>query len=180
MAESNSLKWEIKLLNPERYEEMIRTNEDFQREVKGEFLRTVFEIHKFLIRISPVDTGELRGGWAGILAKYGQDYTTPISDPSLYPYWKGHQEHMSDIAISLGLSECKIFELPLDIEIQNEVPQAYYMEVGTSKMQGHPTTDIARFKGEHYFNQVFNEWFDKIAKAEKVVKPDPLTDKQLI
>jgi len=179
--------FKIELLNPERYEEMLRTDADFQREAKVEFLQAVFAIHKYLIKISPVDTGELRGGWAGILRKYNQDFTMELMDFSLYDGWKatnktpeGREYHFSLDAVNLGVSESLTEELPLDITVINSVPQAEYMEYGTAKIQGRATTDIARFKGEFYFRQIFDSWFDAIAKAGVVVKPTPHTDKQLI
>lgn len=177
----------IQMLNPERYEEMINTNADFQREAKAEFLRTVFTIHKYLVRISPFDTGELRGGWAGLLKKYNQDFYVELLDSSLYDSWKatnktpeGREYHFSQDSVNTGISQSTVEELSLDITVINNVPQADYMEFGTSKTQGRATTEIARYKGEFYFNQVFDIWFNEMSKAGKVVSPAPQNNKQLV
>jgi hypothetical protein len=178
--------FEVKLENPERLEEWLKIKDDFKREAKALFLQTVFEIHKYLIRVSPLDTGELRGGWTGILNKYNQDYSVPLMDTSLYDHWKntnksqyGREYHFALDQVLKGAGQSSFEDAPFDITLINSVPHGEEMENGNSKIQGRHTTELARYKGEYWFNQVFNTWFEQIAKEEKIVKAPPQTTKQL-
>jgi hypothetical protein len=178
--------FEISLENPERLEQWLKIKPDFEREAKALFLQTVFEIHKYLIRVSPMDTGELRGGWTGILNKYNQDYSVALMDTSLYDHWKsqnksqyGKEYHFTLDQVLKGAGQSQFEDSPLDITVINSVLQGDIMENGTSKIQGRHTTELARYKGEYWFNKNFNEWFEQIAKEEKIVKPQPQITKQL-
>ena len=177
----------IWLENPERLAEWFRIKDDFRAEAKSIYLQAVFEIHKYLIRVSPLDTGELRGGWTGILNKYNQDYSVQIMDTSLYDSWKstnktpeGREYHFALDQVMKGASESHFEDTEFDITIINNVPYAEYLESGTSRIQGRHTTELARYKGEFWFNEVFNAWFEQIAKEGKVVPAQPATNKTII
>lgn len=181
--------FEISLENPERLEQWLKIKPEFEKEAKALFLQTVFNIHKYLILISPLDTGELRGGWTGILNKYSQDYSAQIGDYTLYDHWKqqnksvaGREYHFSLDQVLKGAGQSKFEDKVFDITVINEVVQANIMEneYGTGTTRGRHTTDLARFWGEDTFNRAFNKWFEQIAKEEKIVKPTPQTTKQLV
>lgn len=181
-----STTFEIKLENPEVLETWLRIKPEFESKAKALFLQTVFEIHKFLIRVSPDDTGELKGGWTAILNKYNQDYSMEIQDHTLYDSWKqsnttpeGRAYHFAIDQVLKGASQSTFEDAPFDITIRNNVPHAEYLENGTSKIPGRHTTELARYKGEAWFNSAFNDWFEKIAKEGKIVEVQPKQAKQL-
>jgi len=174
----------IQIVNPERLQEMLNIKEDFEAQAKALFLNTVFEIHKYLILISPLDTGELRGGWTGILKKYGQDFEKQIRDTSLYDIWKSENKtpkskeyHFSDDAVQQGINKSTIEDIAFSIAVINNVEYGEYLESGTSKIPARNTTELARYKGEYWFNKQFNDWYEKIAKEGKIVSPEKQTDK---
>ena len=176
----------ISIENPELLKEWYHMKEDYQREAKALFLQTVFQIHKYLIRISPLDTGEIRGGWTGILNKYNIDYSAQLFDKSLYDTWKqenktpeGRTYHDAMAQVMKGAAQSHFEDKPLDITIYNEVPHAIYLEDGTSKIQGRHTTEFVKYKGEYYFNEIFNQWFESLNKAGKIVPIRPEKMKQL-
>lgn len=173
---SRGFEFTIALENPERLEEIYNLDKDFERQAKGLFLETVFQIHKYLIQISPMDTGELRGGWTALLLKYNKDFSVQLRDESLYNVWKesnkteyGKNYHFDPKEFQKGVSQSFLEELPLDISIINTVPQAYYLEFGTSKIPARHTVELARYKGEYTLVKNFEEWFEDIAKNEKIV-----------
>jgi hypothetical protein len=177
---------ELHVENQERLAEILDMDEDFRRRANGLFLDLVFQIHKYLIRVTPEDTGELRGGWASILRKYNQDYSKQIRDTTLYDAWKSQnvtpysrEYHFDAGAAERGLSQSSYEDLPLDITVINAVPQGEYMEYGTSRIQGRHFTELARYKGEFWFNHVFEEWFNKIASEGKISQPDSQADNDI-
>ena len=176
----------IGLENSEILAQWLNINVDFYRQAESLFLQTVFQIHKYLIRISPVDTGEVRGGWTAVLNKYRQDYTVAMTDFSLYDSWKqgnktpeGREYHFAWDQVSKGANQSQFEEAPMDITVINSVPQAEYMETGTGKIQARETTELARYKGEYFFNEIFNDWFEDIAKEGKVTQPKSVLETQL-
>ena len=177
----------IELENPERLQEWFRIKDDFRKEAKALYLQTVFQIHKYLIRVSPLDTGELRGGWTGILNKYNQDFSVVIQDSSLYDHWKsqnksqyGREYHFAMDQVIKGAQQSQFEESELDVTIINNVPYGEYLENGTSKIPARNTTELARYKGEYWFNERFNEWFEEIAKEEKITPAKSQPNKELI
>ncbi len=124
-----------------------------------------------------MDTMELRGGWTSLLLKYNQDFSIQLGDTSLYKVWKqsnktayGREYHPDPTAFAKGVAQSTFEDLPFDISIINKVPQAFYLEYGTSKIPGRFFTELARYKGEKTLNDNFEKWFDEIAKAEKIVR----------
>ena len=186
-GEVNAIVFNIRLENPERLDQWLRLKEDYKREAKALFLQTVFQIHKYLIRVSPDDTGELKGGWTSILSKYNQDFSMEVQDYTLYDSWKqqnktqrGREYHFSMDQVMKGASQSRFEESEFDITVINNVPHAEYLEFGTSKIQGRLTTELARYKGEYWFNEIFNEWFEEIAREEKIVPAKPQQTKQTV
>lgn len=177
---------EMRLENTERLDEILRMDEDFMRRAGGLFLDVVFQIHKYLIRLTPLDTGQLRGGWTSILNKYNQDYTRQIVDSSLYDPWKatnrseeGRRYHFDLAMVAKGASQSLFEDLPMDVTVMNMVPHGEHMEFGTSQIQGRHTTELARYKGEFWFNTVFEKWFEKIASEGKISDPGDIGDEEI-
>ena len=172
--------------NQERLQEILEMDKDFIRRAHGLFLDVVFQIHKYLIRLTPLDTGELRGGWTSILNKYNQDYTKQILDKSLYDDWKqsnrsaeGREYHIDPAKIVEGASKSFFEDVQFDVTLFNTVEQGEYMEFGTSNIQGRHFTELARYKGEFWFNVIFEKWFEKIADEGRIVGTEGLEDEDI-
>lgn len=179
-------KVEMSIENEERLDEILRMDQDFVRRAYGLFLDVVFQIHKYLIRLTPLDTGELRGGWTSILSKYNQDFTRQILDKSLYDDWKqtnktaySREYHLDPKKILEGASKSFFEDVPFDVTLFNAVEQGEYMEFGTSQVQGRHFTELARYKGEFWFNVIFENWFEKIAIEERIADTEALEDEEI-
>lgn len=165
--------------NEERLDEILEMDEDFQRRAEGLHLDAVFQIHKFLIRLTPMDTGELRGGWLAVLKKYNQDYGKQVRDTSLSDEDKAKNKtprsreyHFDSSKIEEGASLSFFEDEPFDTTIINAVQHGEYLEFGTSVMAGRHFVELARYKGEFWYNHIFEQWFEKIASEGKIVEPD--------
>lgn len=170
---------ELDIENTERLAEILSMSADFERRAKGLFLDIVFQVHKYLIRLTPADELELRGGWTSVLRKYNQDFSKQVHDVTLYDFWKeqnvtprSRAYHFDEGAIEQGASQSFFEEQPFDITLINAVPHGAYLEFGTAKIPARHFTDLARFKGEFWFNYVFEKWFDKVAAEGKIVAPE--------
>lgn len=161
---------EMGIENEERLEEILAMNEKYEEEAKKLFLGTVLRIHRYLIRLTPVDEMELRGGWTALLRKYQQDFTSEIHDIALYddykqqnktPYYR--QYHFDEAAALIGASQSTVIETPFDITLENSVIQGGPMEDRTN------FTLRAIWRGEGMFDEAFQEWFESIARAENII-----------
>jgi len=159
----------VELVNPEQWESWMHANEKFQEYYKELFRDCIFEIHRYLIRVTPVMSGRLRAGWTGILNKYNVDYTRAFTDTSLldHAYINWNQQ-----AIMEGMAESQWMDADFDVSIINSVPYSEMVEFGTSKMSGQYFTNKARYKGEYILTKAIDDWFKEItAKAELVKAP---------
>lgn len=181
-------KFEVKMSveNEERLNEVLRMDKDFIRRAQGLFLDITFQVHKYLIRVTPLDTGELRGGWTSILNKYSQDYSRQILDKSLYDDWKqsnktpeGREYHFDPSMVLKGAGQSAFEDLPFDVTVINSVPQGEYMEYGAGGRQGLHTTEFARYKGELALNTAFEKWFEAIAQAESITDPGDIGQEEI-
>ena len=179
-------KMSIKIENPEDLKKMGNLVKDFNKFYEKLFLNLIFEVHKYLIRLTPLDTGRLRGGWTGILEKYRVDYGKQIKDTSLYDVFKGanaapenREYHFSGAEVQRGRSESSYEDgLPSDTEISitNNVPYKDAQDFGTSVMPGKHFTIQAVYKGEFLFEQQLDKWLKKISRAGAIVPPDKVPE----
>ena len=170
---ADGLRVTLELANPEIVEKIKTLGDTFEREAQKTFLGFIFEVHKYLIRVTPIDTGELRGGWTAFLDKNNVDYARQIYDISIADKAPGRDYHISEIGIQegKGLSQ---FEAPnpFDITIINSVPYALYLEEGTSRMAGRNFVALTRYKAELLYQKVFDAWFRKIQTADDILPAD--------
>lgn len=146
------------------------------------FRNVVFEIHKYLIRISPMHTGKFRGGWTALLDKFQKDYSRQIRDTSLYDaFKKGNKtpEHREYQINSAAMGEGKAFssledKTPggLEIIIENKAPYAAYLEYEKAVH----FAERARYIGEFWMQKHFEEWLNAISAAGKIVPPPPVEE----
>lgn len=161
---------DLAILNPEVLEKFDRLGDDFEKELEKVFKELVFDIHKYLIRVTPVDTGELRGGWTAFLDSQRISYSQQISDTSLAIKALGRTFNITPAGIQKGRGNSRYeFPNPLNVTLINQVPHAFLLEHGTAHMQGRNFTALARYKGELRFTSIFTEWFNQIAKAGEIV-----------
>jgi len=170
---------EFAVENEERLAEIMAMDKEYERRAEQLFLDVVFQVHKYLIRCTPADELELRGGWTSILRKYNKDFSKEIRDVSLdvtrkarnkTPY--SREYHFDAAAVEKGASQSFFEDSPFDVTVINAVPQGEYLEYGTSKLQAVHFTEFARFKAEFQFNKVFQDWFELVAKEESIVAPE--------
>jgi hypothetical protein len=172
--------------NPKEVKEAEKLQETFDKYYKKLYFDLVTEIHKYMIRITPAHTGQLRGGWTAFLNKHQIDYTKQMYDTSLYDSFKnGNFTPESKIyqfdsaSIEMGKSKASVedkFPADTDVSISNGVEYKDYMDYGTSKIAGRHFTDLARYKGEFLFEQQFNRWLNKMEKAGAVVPADEVPE----
>jgi hypothetical protein len=168
----------IEVANPDEVEKIIALGDRFEEAAKKVFGAVVFEAHKYLIRVTPIDTGELRGGWTSWLDKNQIDYSRQLYDLSLADKAPGRSYHIEESAIQQGKSE-SAFEAPspFDITIINNTPHGFYLEEGTSAIPGRYFVELARYKTELVFEKIFTDWFYKIAANDgELVEPDVLEE----
>jgi|GEM_PF-5264444 len=165
---ANSLRISIQLENPEIINELLRFGDKYAAKAEKTFASLVFEAHKYLIRVTPIDTSALRGGWTSWLDENRIDYSRQIFDISIAEKAPGRDYHIDPMATSAGAAYSK-FEAPtpFDVTIINEVPYGEYVDDRTAFVE------LAKYKAEFLFEQIFTSWFKKIQEAQDIVDPDP-------
>src|SRR3989304_2921223 len=163
----------IRIENPEVLRQWLAMGDDFTAHFEKFFGDFIFEVHKYLIRVSPIDTGMLRGGWAAWLDKNNVDYSRQLYDISIAEKAPGRDYHFDPAEVERGKTE-STFEAPTppDLTIFNNVPYGYYLEVGTSRISSRNFVELTRFKAESWGERLFEAWMKKIHDAEKIVEPD--------
>ena len=158
--------------NPELLQEALNADAEFKKGVEKTFLNTVFEIHKYLIRVTPIDTGQLRGGWTSFLDKFNEDYSQQLYDIALADKAPGREYHISPEGVQEGKGHSSFeFPAPLDVTLTNSVPYGIFLEEGTSRLAARNFVELAKYKGEFWFQKLMEDWFSQIANAGKVVQP---------
>ena len=163
----------IRIENPEVLRQWLAMGDDFTAHFEKFFGDFIFEVHKYLIRVSPIDTGMLRGGWASWLDKNNIDYSRQLYDTSIAEKAPGRDYHFDPAAVEEGKAY-STFEAPnpLDITILNTVPYGIFLEVGTSKIPARNFVELTRFKAESWAERLFHAWEKKIYDAGEMVAPD--------
>lgn len=167
--------------NIKEVKEAEKFQEKFDKFYKQLYLDLVIEIHKYLIRLTPLHTGKLRGGWTAFLDKHQADYSKQIKDTSLYQIYKSlnitpeyRQYAFSPEAVEKGKSESHLEDkLPVDtdVSIDNQVEYKDYLDYGTTKISPRHFTDLAKYKGELVFEIYFNRWLKTLQEKGAIVPP---------
>lgn len=167
----------ITIDNPELLNTWLRLGDTFGVEIEKLTSNFIFEVHKYLMRVTPIDTGELRGGWTAYLDAHNIDYARQILDTSIAEKAPGRDYHISPDGIQIGQSFSN-YSAPtsLDVTIINNVPYGYFLETGTSKIPARNFVELTKFKAELLGEKVFKEWFEKISKADDVVPADQVEE----
>jgi len=174
------LKISVTVDNPEEVKALETLEQDFTKNFKELYKNLVAESHKYLIKITPLHTGRLRGGWTKFLDKHQIDYTKQIFDTSLYNAIKKsnitpeHQEYQKDhAAVERGRAESSLddkFPADTDVTIINGVPYLDFLDIRQH------FTDIARFKAEFLFKTQLEAWLNKIERAGAIVPADEVPE----
>lgn len=164
---------DIKFSPPEAWNEWLKAGDLFTDYYKIMFKECVYQIHKYLIRVTPMQTGRLRGGWTGILNKYGIDYSAAMADTSLLDHFV---DKVDSIAIAEGMGLSNFIDEDLCVSIINNVFYGEHVEFGTSKMEGQAFTEKARYKGEYIFKKAMDDWFAEMTAKQEVTKPPILEE----
>ena len=168
--------WRVKftIVNPDVWQHWMNLTPLFSEYYIQLFRNCVFESHKYLIRVTPVDTGRLRAGWTSILKKYQIDYQMAFLDLSLVD--SPALNPLDPSMIAIGEKESVSVDLPLAIAVENNVPYAAYMEYGTSVMAGRHFTNRARYKAELILKNAFEDWLKEMVNVGDVVPPKPVKE----
>jgi hypothetical protein len=174
---SKSLSISVKIENPEVLNEWLNLDKKFDDEYKNLFSKFIFETHKYLIRVTPIDTGQLRGGWTSYLDAHRIDYSRQIFDTSLAEKAVGREYHLTDAGVQEGRG-MSFYDAPTstDVTIHNAVPHGLYLEEGTSHMHPRNFLELARYKAETIFATEFDKWFKDMQEANDIVPSQDITD----
>lgn len=172
-ARGGSFSVRVEVGNPELLEQWLQMGDKFQKQGEAAFGKFIFQVHRYLIRVTPIDTGELRGGWTAWLDKNQEDYSKQINDISLIETPPHKSYHFAVEEIEAGrLQSDYVAPSPLDITIINNVEHGFFLEAGTSRIPAQNFVERARYKAEFLFGEFFEKWFEQIAKAEDIVPPE--------
>ena len=182
---TGAMKLVVSVERPEELKRLENSLKKFDEYYKKLYKDLVGVCHKYLIRLTPLHTGKLRGGWTAYLDKYQIDYSKQLYDTSLYSAWKKANktaEYRSYAPDSTKVEEGKALSrledaLPqtTEVSIENLVDYKDSMDFGTSVVPGRHFTDQALYKSEHWFDKYFSLWLAKMEKAGAVVPP-PVPD----
>ncbi len=158
---------------PEEIERLANRGEAFDRELKIAFTNFIFEVHKYLLRVTPIDTGELRGGWLAYLDAHSIDYSRQVTDTSIAEKAPGREYHITPDGIQLGrgFSQYEV-PIPTDVTIVNSVPHGIYLEDGTSKIPARNFVGLTRYKAEFLYEKLMKDWLSKIEGVNEIVPAD--------
>jgi hypothetical protein len=180
-AGSSKFSLTVSVANPKDVKAQEEALKKFDEYYKKLYKDLVGTCHKYLLRVTPLHTGKLRGGWTAFLDKYQIDYSKQLYDTSLYSVWKKAnktEEYRSYAPDSSKVAEGKTFShlednLPKDtvVSLENQVEYKDAMDFGTATVPGRHFTDIALYKAEHWFDKYFSLWLAKMEKAGAVVPP---------
>ncbi len=163
----------IEVLDVEKWNRFLELTPTFLEKYYMLFRDVVHQSHKYLIRVTPFDTGRLRAGWTGVLEKYQIDYAMAFIDTSLIET-KSTVPSPSAIAEGKGLSS--MIDKPFDVTITNNVFYSQYVEFGTSKMQGRHFTQRAMYKSEYIMAQAMDDWLREISTTGDIVSPKAVAE----
>ncbi|MFA6971828.1 MAG: HK97 gp10 family phage protein [Gallionella sp.] len=158
----------IDVVDVEKWNHFLNLTPEFYDKYHRLFRNAVYEAHRYLIRVTPFDTGRLRAGWTSVLEKYRIDYAMAFIDTSLI---ETRSTVVDPAAIEEGKGLSTMVDQPFDVTVTNNVPYAQYVEYGTSKMQGRHFTQKAMYKAEYILAKAFDAWFKQMAEAGDITEP---------
>ena len=160
----------------EKFDMWANLSSIFMENFKILFRYAVFDSNKYLIRLTPMLTGRLRGGWTALLNKYNIDYSAAFMDVSMVI---GHNAPLSQKAILEGIALSSFIDTDLMVTLVNGVPYAEYVEFGTSKMEGQHFTSRAIYKSELIFKGYVDEWTKKCSEKSEIIEPEQMEEVQV-
>lgn len=158
----------ITINNPKQWDMWENISSIFMDNFKTMFKYAVFDANKYLIRLTPLMSGRLRGGWTALLNKYNIDYSAAFMDVTLVT---GHNEPLNSEAIMEGIALSSFIDTDFMVTLVNGVPYADYVETGTSKMEGQHFTLKAMYKSELIIKKYAEEWFRQCSEKSEIVAP---------
>jgi hypothetical protein len=176
----------ISVKNPEKLKEWEHAEEEFKQYARELYINIVAEVHKYLLRVTPMHTGKLRGGWTAFLDKYQKDYSKQLFDVSLYDSYKKSNTSKSNKSYQFSMSavgEGKKYSQLLDklpnelsVSLNNLTPYGTYLNFGTSEVASQHFVEKAIYKGEYWLRLNFDAWLQTMSKAGKVASPPPVKE----
>lgn len=166
----------ISLTPTDKWDRWEHISPVFMENFKTVFRYAVFDANKYLIRITPLMTGRLRGGWTALLNKYNIDYSAAFMDVTLV---EGHNEPLSQEAILEGIALSSYIDTDFLVTLVNGVEYGDYVETGTSKMEGRHFTLKAMYKSEFIMKRYIEEWMRQCSESDDIVAPTQMEEVQV-
>lgn len=163
----------IEVVEPKKWNDLLVMDKLFIENYAHLFRDAVLQSHKYLIRVTPFETGRLRAGWSAYLEKEREDYSSSFLDTSLI---NSERPAPESTAIQEGKGLSSFQEKSLDVTVTNSVPYGQYNEYGTSKMAAQNFTSRAFYKAEYIFTKALEAWSKKCSEAGLIVEPDKMAD----
>lgn len=160
----------IQVSDVERWNKYLDLSPKLAAGFKKVFENVVVEGNKYLIRLTPFDTGRLRGGWTSYLDKKNVDYVAAFMDTSLIEV---KQLRNDADAINEGKGFSSFTESENQVTLVNSVPYIEYVEHGTSRMPARNFTRRAMYKIEHIFQKAVDGWMKECTEAGDFIDPKP-------
>lgn len=165
----------ISIKEPKQWDMWANVSSIFMDNFKTLFKYAVFDANKYLIRLTPMQSGRLRAGWTALLNKYNIDYSAAFMDVTLV---EGHNEPLSQEAIMEGMALSSFVDTENLVTLVNGVPYADYVETGTSRMEGQHFTLKAMYKAELILKRYTEEWFKECSERSEIVSPKQMEEVQ--
>ena len=165
----------ITIVNPKQWDMWEGVESIFMENFKTLFKYAVYDANRYLIRITPMLTGRLRGGWTSFLDKHNEDYTAAFADVSLV---EGHSEPLSNEAIEEGKALSTFEETDFVVSLMNAVEYADYVDSGTSVMDARNFTAKALYKFEFILKRYLEQWDTKCSEEGVISSPEHLEEVQ--
>lgn len=158
----------LKIANPAVLNDWLGIGANIEKDVERLFSAFLLEVNRYLIRITPLDTGMLRGGWTAYLDSANADYQPELYDTSIAEKAPGRFYHLDPEDVAKGKTFSR-FEQPnkLEFTLINEVPYGFYLEYGTSAIPARNFVTKTQYKAVTLFDQYLTFWFNGVAKDTK-------------
>jgi hypothetical protein len=170
--------------NPRKVKLLEESFDKFEDYYRKFFKDIVIETHKYLLRVTPLHTGKLRGGWTAFLDKYQIDYSKQMYDQSLYSSWKGSNktpEHRVYNVDSAAVEKGKSFSVVSDnlkkfiVVLTNKVPYSEHLNYGTSTIPGRHYLTQTKYKSDFWYKKYMKVWIKSMSKSG-IIAPPPKID----
>jgi len=152
---------------PEKLADAIEDmGEEFVEKAELVHRKSVFEILLELIRLTPVDSGRLRGSWTAFFAKHGAEdmYQNSLERPA--PGQATTKTKFSPKAFAEGQADGEFIDQPFDTTIASNVVYSKYVERRLKFVLK------ALAKGQTWYKENFRNFYKAIGREHGIPDVD--------